>query len=965
MSRSNMPAATNVAFLMRCTILCLALAAALPAASQSSFTTLHKFATWPLGIGPYSRLVADAAGNLYGTTATGGSSYCNQGQGCGAVFQLTRGINGSWVEKVIYSFSAGSANFQPGDLAIDSAGNLYGVTFSAAGGNTSDGLIFKLSSRSNGTWSKSTVYQFSGFHNGTGPSGLVLDASGNLYGTTTYSGISEFTGAYGCGELFEMSPGSNGFWTRTTLYTFGTSTDACGPKSSLIFDSAGNLYATSVAGGVYGNGTVFELSPSTGTSWTETAIYSFTGQLDGAQPIGLVLDRHGNPYGVTGVGGIPDRGTVFAIVRGAGGWSKRTLYQFQGGADAERPVSIAMDAAGNLYGAAFSGGGTGGQQQCPGGCGAIFQLTPSGSGAWTESVIFSFTGNAGGAFPDSELLVDTAGNIFGDTQNGGSTGCDRGCGTVFELRPGSGTNRIGQVIANFPSQDGGYAEAALVMDSQGNFYGTTTQGGDYDYGTVFQISPSSNGQWTRTILHSFQGGTSDGELPLASLILDGAGNLYGTTFYGGNGVSLQCGSIACGNGTVFKLAPGANGKWTETVIYRFAGGSDGINPAANLMIDKSGNLYGTTQAGGGTGTECAGFGCGTVFELSPGANGLWTKKVIYNFTGPDNSDGWFPCSWLVADQAGNLYGTTEYGGGEDIGTVFKLSPNSGGWNESVLYSFQYSSIDGNRPYAGLTFDGSGNLYGTTLLGGPGECLGGGDGSCGSVFELSPAGSNWTEKVLYFFQGLLTSPPDGGFPQGGVVLDKNGNLYGTTYAGGASSDTYLPGYGMVYELSPSAGGNWSETALHNFEYTDGMYPEAGVILDLAGNLYGTTYYAGVHDVGTVYKLTHANGKWTETVLYSFKGGNDGSSPISTLVSDKAGNLYGTTSDGGTSCACGVIFKLAPNANGSWTESVPYRFPGAPAAGFAYNGMVVDSAGNFYGATTHGGASNDGAIYKFTP
>jgi uncharacterized repeat protein (TIGR03803 family) len=193
-----------------------------------------------------------------------------------------------------------------------------------------------------------------------------------------------------------------------------------------------------------------------------------------------------------------------------------------------------------------------------------------------------------------------------------------------------------------------------------------------------------------------------------------------------------------------------------------------------------------------------------------------------------------------------------------------------------------------------------------------------------------------------------------------MIDAAGNLYGVCTVGGAN------GFGTVYKMS-SVQGKWQFTTLYAFkDQPDGALPYGGVISDKAGNLYGTTYYAGVHDLGTIYKLTHGKGAWTESVLYSFKGGTDGASPISSLVADAAGNLYGTTSDGGAaSCTCGIIFKMTPGGNGKWTESVVYRFPGTPQPGFAYNGMVADSTGSFYGATVHGGSGNDGAIYQFTP
>lgn len=378
------------------------------------------------------------------------------------------------------------------------------------------------------------------------------------------------------------------------------------------------------------------------------------------------------------------------------------------------------------------------------------------------------------------------------------------------------------------------------------------------------------------------------------------------------------------------------------VIYSFAGGNDGEYLDTDLVMDGAGNIYGTSVQGGK-------FGSGTVFELSHSASG-WTHTVLYSFTGA--SDGGEPYKGVTLDSEGNLYGTAVTGGTGSCdggcGVVFKLSNSGGTWTQTVIHHFTGSN-DGSGPGSGLTFDRRGNLYGMTPTGGA--------YGLGVVYQLEPqTNGSWELRVLHAFTG----GDDGSSGSAGrLILDHEGNLYGVTTVGGANGD------GIVFELTRAETG-WTLLPLYAFkDQPDGALPYGGLIFDKAGNLYGTTYYAGVYDVGTVYKLTPASGSWTETVLYSFKGGTDGSSPISTLVSDKAGNLYGTTSDGGTSCACGVIFKLAPNTGGTWTETVPYRFPGAPNAGFAYNGLVAGPDGNFYGATTHGGSANDGTIYKFIP
>jgi len=368
-----------------------------------------------------------------------------------------------------------------------------------------------------------------------------------------------------------------------------------------------------------------------------------------------------------------------------------------------------------------------------------------------------------------------------------------------------------------------------------------------------------------TVLHSFT--FPDGARPAADLIRDSAGDLYGTTQNGG----------AYGNGVVFKLSP------TEalTVLYSFTGGADGGKPVAGLVRDGAGNLYGTAANGGVAPTGECPNGCGVVFKVSP----TGTETVLHSFTGPD---GVIPYSGLVRDRAGNLYGTTANGAASGDGVVFKLSPAG---TETVLYSFT-GGADGAVPVAGLMRDGAGNLYGTTQYGGA--------SGNGVVFELircDTAPSGYDFKVLYAF----TEQKDGYLPQGGVVQDAVGNLYGTASRGGYWD------VGVVFKLSLTG----AETILHTFNGADGDDPVAGLIRDSAGNLYGTTY-SGAYGGGVVFKVSPSG---TETVLYSFTGGADGAYPLAGLVRDGAGNLYGTTQFGGAGhceygSGCGVVFRLTP-------------------------------------------------------
>jgi uncharacterized repeat protein (TIGR03803 family) len=387
--------------------------------------------------------------------------------------------------------------------------------------------------------------------------------------------------------------------------------------------------------------------------------------------------------------------------------------------------------------------------------------------------------------------------------------------TVTPVWAGSGE----RVLHEFGShRDGAYPEAGLTLDAAGNLYGTTSDGYFFDNGTVFQMAPGPNGTWTETVLHSFN--YTYGAYPQAGLIFDGAGNLYGTTSNGG----------AYAYGTVYKMAPVAGG--IKTVLHSF-NGKDGSYPLSGLIFDSAGNLYGTTF--GGDSSCQPPSGCGAVFKLAPGANGKWAETVLHIFNG---KDGALPCDGLVLDTAGNLYGTTRVGGSHSLGTVFKVSPGTNGkWTETVLHNFT-GGKDGANPNAGVIFDSSGNLYGAAV--------GGGLSGQGNIFKLVPgAHGNWTEAVLHSFNFN-----DGSGPYGGVIFDTTGNLYGTTGGGGAYHD------GVVFKLKPSANGRWSETLLHVFNGNDGAFPQGSLIFDNQGNLYGTTYSGGdsVCDCGVVFEVT---------------------------------------------------------------------------------------------------------------
>ncbi len=391
------------------------------------------------------------------------------------------------------------------------------------------------------------------------------------------------------------------------------------------------------------------------------------------------------------------------------------------------------------------------------------------------------------------------------------------------MSPGAAATPKYRVLHAFAANgDGATLWGSLVLDAKGNAYGTTAGGGVYSHGTVFKLTPHSNGQWTEQLLHSFQNNGSDGTEPSSTLVFDGAGNLYGTTPNGGN---KSCGY---GCGVAFELTPSEDG-WDETVVYSFPLPSGDCCPYAGMIMDNAGNLYGTA---------------GDPFELSPGSGG-WQPTVLYDFT-CSNRGPCAPFAGVIMDPPGNLYGTTERGGAHKAGTAYELTPSSDGWKEQILHSFPSSPSDGQVPGVGaLALDASGRVYGTTDQGGANMC---GDVGCGTIFRLAKGASGrWKETILYNF-----SPNGGGAggvnPGAGVVLDRAGNLFGTTIDGGTG------GCGVIYKLAPQAKGKWKYAVLHTFTGYDGCGPDANLILDSKGNLYGTTPTGGAGGFGVAFELT---------------------------------------------------------------------------------------------------------------
>ena len=403
---------------------------------------------------------------------------------------------------------------------------------------------------------------------------------------------------------------------------------------------------------------------------------------------------------------------TIVLVQSSHAQTFNVLYTFSGGQDGNNPAAgVTIDRGGNLYGTAQQGGNTGGNCGTEG-CGTVFKLVHRGS-QWMFTPLYRFQGGADGSSPTGRVIFGPDGRLYGVAGTGGA-GCGTGgCGVAYRLHP-----------------QATICKATLCL-------------------------------WNESVIQSFNG--SDGALPEGDLVFDQAGNIYGTLNYDG----------AYGDGSVYQLVP-SNGGFSENVLYSFAGSSDGAFPAAGVVLDTSGNLYGTTPAGGNQ------DGYGVVYQLTH-SGGNWAENVLHTF---DGSDGRNPSAAPIFDAAGNLYGTTTFGGFEDSGTAFELTSTGGGWNFTSIYGF--SGSGGPGP-GGLVQDSAGNLYGAA----------GGCGGSGCVFKLTPTGNGWEFTPLYYFTGRN----DGAGPGGTLAIDSSGNLYGTTTLGGNLQCNHGFGCGVVFEITP--------------------------------------------------------------------------------------------------------------------------------------------------------------------
>jgi len=550
-------------------------------------TVLYSFTGNADGSNPLAGVILDSEGNLYGTTSAGGSA--SGSAGYGVVFK----VDTSGKETVLHTFTNGADGaFPRADLIADAAGNLYGTTVKGGRGNShrvDEGTVFKVTP----SGQEAVIYNFA--NTGSAPfGGVVLDSAGNLYGTTDAGGIK------GGGIVFKLSAVGE----ETVLHEF-TSAEPNAPSAGVVLDSAGNLYGTTSTGSspLTEGGGVFVIS-ATGH---ESVLHVFSDGKGGATPQGgVVADSAGNLYGATSEGGLWGAGAVFKLTPAG---RETPLYNFTGGADGAIAGGVVLDSAGNLYGSTFGGGASN--------LGVVYRLTPGG----VETVLHSFTGGSDGMHPSS-VILDPQGNVYGSTEGG----------TIFEIDPAGDET----ILYTF-TDDNESGISGLIRDAAGNLYGTTAGVVDNFNGTVFKLDPLGN----LTILHSFTGG-ADGANPVGGVVEDAQGNYYGTTTYGG--------ALGCGN--VFKLDPSG----VVTALYDFPSYSS----PSGVILDSSGDLFGTIATGGAY--------RGAVYEVTAGGQEI----VLYNFL--DGTDGGQPSGPLLLNATGDLYGTGISGGRGGAGVVFEIQP---------------------------------------------------------------------------------------------------------------------------------------------------------------------------------------------------------------------------------------------------------------------------------------------------
>jgi uncharacterized repeat protein (TIGR03803 family) len=739
--------------------------------------------------------------------------------------------------EIVYSFVSTNGATPVARLVQGSDGYLYGIT--TVGGTAGGfGTVFRAST--NGALN--TLVSFNNTNGAKPEAGLTLGSDGNFYGTTTFGGISNY------GTIYKISTNGN-----LTLLASFLGTNGAYPRGTLALGIDGNFYGTTYGnptgcgcGGFlstdFNNGTIFRVS----TNGVLTMLVAFN-NANGAGPYaGLTLGNDGSFYGTTTVGGV-GYGTVFKVTTNG---VLTSLVSFNNSNGANPWAGLTLSSDGSFYGSTYSGGTNGGY-------GTLYNVTTNG--LLTSLVSLA---NTNGANPYDPPTWGSDGKLYGTTMSSSST-----AGTIFRMTT-NGT--LTKLVGFSSSSSGDNPLDSLILATDGIFYGTAQTGGASGDGTVFKTT--TNG--TLTAICSFT--NLNGATPSTDLTLGPDGKLYGTTKYGGNtAAGFGGGAGQGGAGTLFSIT--TNGQLTQLHSFTGSGvGKSGALPVGRLVLDSSGNIYGTAQNGGRIGN-------GTVFKTT--TNG--TMTILISFT---NVAGALPEAGLAFGSDGNLYGTTDNGGINSKGTVFMITTNG---NQTLLFSF--TSTNGFYPQAALTLGNDCNFYGTTSQGGNTN-LNNGFGY-GTVFRITPMGVLTT---LISFNNT-----NGAQPQANLALGADGNFYGTTRDGGNLSLNSGYGYGTVFKITT----NGALTTLVSFALTNGYWPQAGLSLGNDGNFYGTTTGGGDTNLnggygyGSVFKITTTG---VLTTLANFNSSN-GQTPNAGVTLGSDGNFYGTTAYGGAG-GIGTIYRV---------------------------------------------------------
>ena len=719
----------------------------------------------------FSALSLKAQEELLGLTSVGGT------QGAGTAFSVkTNGTNFT-----VQKFFAESGSAPSNNLTKGPDGNFYGMT--SQGGANSDGTIFKMTPGGEVT----ILVNLRSADTGSNPQGgLVLGKDNNFYGMT-YSG-----GSSGYGTIFKVTPSGD----FTLLRKFNGIIDGGNAQGNLVLGKDGSFYGMTYQGGKNKYGTIFKIS-----SAGNFTVLKHLDNTTGSYPQGsLIQASDGNFYGMTYQGGTNNYGTIFRITPTGTYTIRRHLDSSISGAYPQG--SLVQGTNGFLYGITYSGGAVG--------YGTIFRMTLSG----TFSVLHNLNYSTDGGYAQGNLLQSTDGNFYGTTYQGGSNSV----GTIFKVTP-NGTFSVLHNLDN--SNDGRYAMGGLVQGTGGNYYGTTSAGGLGDRGTIFKITASG----AYSVLVHFPE-SNKGQAPHGSLIQAQNGNFYGLTSSGGT----------YGYGTFFRLC---NGNYTT--LHSFNSGTSSRNPQGSVVQGTDGNFYGTTQDGGA-------FGYGTIFKISPG--GMLTVLRNLSYT----TDGGSPAGNLIQSN-NNFYGMTYTGGTNGVGTIFRISPAG---TYTVIKHLE-TAATGSRPRGSLVKGSDNNFYGLTYQGG--------ENNYGTIFKITPSGTLTVLRHLDYTN-------DGGYAHGDLTLGKDGNFYGMTNRGGLFND------GTIFKITSSG----VFTVLHYLDYyNDGGQPTGSLVQGSDGSFYGLTSEGGFFSGGTIFKVTTSG---TFSVLRQLDLVTDGGKPLGKLVIRKA-------------------------------------------------------------------------------